>query len=60
MTNQRTGEREERVLHLIKEGVCSEDNIMIVLEDGIDHDYCGAIGYSRKHFLLAMIQESII
>ena len=57
MTIQRTGEREDQVLHLIEDGVFSEDNIMIVLEDGIDHDYCGAIGYSRKHFLLATIQE---
>ena len=30
-TNQTTGEREEQVLHLVEDGVSSEENITIVL-----------------------------
>ena len=49
-TNQRNGEREEQVLHLVEYGVSSEDDILIVLKEERDNDYCGAIGESQNHF----------
>ena len=41
---QSTGEKEERVLHLVKYGVYSDGGILIFLEEERDNDYCGAIG----------------
>ena len=41
---QSTGKKEEHVLHLVENGVSSEDEIMIFLEEERDNYYCGAIG----------------
>ena len=43
-TNQSTGEREEQVLNLFEDGFSSEDDILIILEEERDNDYCSKIG----------------
>ena len=43
-TNQSTGEREEHILHLIEDGVSSEEKIMIALKEGRDNNHCDTIG----------------
>ena len=55
-TNQSTGEREERVLNLVKDRVSSEGDILIVLEEERDNDYCDAIGESQNLFPSDMTQ----
>ena len=42
--NQSTGKMEENVLHIVESGVSSEGYILIILEEEIGSDYCGAIG----------------
>ena len=44
ITNQSTGEREDQVLHLLEDVLSSEDDIVIVLREVRDNNYCGAIG----------------
>ena len=59
-TNQSTSEREEQVLHIVEDRVSSKDDIMIILKEERDDDYCGEIGEGRNPFLLYMTEASII
>ena len=43
-TNHSNGETEEKVLHIVEDGVSSEDNIMIVPEEERDNYYYGENG----------------
>ena len=45
---------EDWVLHIIEDGVSSEDDILVVLEEERDNDYYVAIGESRNPFLSDM------
>ena len=47
---QSIGEREEQVLHIVKDGVTFEGNIIIIIEEERDNDYCGAILEAQNRF----------
>ena len=59
-TNQSTGEREERFLHLVEYVVSSEGEILILTKEKRGNDYCIEIGEAQNPFISAMTQASII